>query len=115
LPGLYVNGQQTLGENIADVAGLAVAYAAYHQSLHGKPAPVIDGLSGDQRFFIAYAQSWRAKIRDAELRQRLATDVHAPDMIRAQAVRNMDGWYDSFNVKPGEQLYLTPDNRVKIW
>jgi putative endopeptidase len=115
LPGLYVNGQQTLGENIADVAGLAVAYAAYHQSLHGKPAPVIDGLTGDQRFFIAYAQSWRAKIRDAELRQRLATDVHAPDMIRAQAVRNMDGWYDSFNVKPGEKLYLAPDNRVKIW
>jgi putative endopeptidase len=115
LPGLYVNGEQTLGENIADVAGLAVAYAAYHKSLHGKPAPVIDGLTGDQRFFIAYAQSWRAKIRDAELRQRLATDVHAPDMIRAQAVRNIDGWYNAFNVKPGEKLYLTPDNRVKIW
>jgi putative endopeptidase len=115
LPGLYVNGAQTLGENIADVAGLAVAYAAYHKSLHGKPAPVIDGLTGDQRFFLAYAQSWRAKIRDAELRQRLATDVHAPDNIRAQAARNIDGWYDSFNVRPGEGLYLTPDNRVKIW
>lgn len=115
LPGLYVNGQQTLGENIADVAGLAVAYAAYHKSLNGKPAPVIDGLSGDQRFFIAYGQSWRAKIRDAELRQRLATDVHAPDNIRAQAVRNLDGWYDAFDVKSGEKLYLTPDNRVKIW
>lgn len=115
LPGLYVNGQQTLGENIADVAGLAVAYAAYHRSLHGKPAPVIDGLSGDQRFFIAYAQSWRAKIRDAELRERLATDVHAPDNIRAQAVRNLDGWYTSFDVKPGEKLYLTPEQRVKIW
>jgi putative endopeptidase len=115
LPGLYVNGQQTLGENIADVAGLAVAYAAYHKSLHGKPAPVIDGLTGDQRFFLAYAQSWRAKTRDAELRQRLATDVHAPDAIRAQAVRNIDGWYDSFQVQPGEKLYLTPDQRVKIW
>ena len=115
LPGLYVNGQQTLGENIADVAGLAVAYAAYHRSLHGKPAPVIDGLTGDQRFFLAYAQSWRAKTRDEELRQRLATDVHAPDSIRAQAVRNMDGWYDAFQVTPGQKLYLTPDNRVKIW
>ena len=115
LPGLYVNGQQTLGENIADVAGLAVAYAAYHKSLNGKPAPVIDGLTGDQRFFIAYAQSWRVKIREAELRQRLATDVHAPDNIRAQAVRNIDGWYGAFDVVPGEKLYLSPDNRVKIW
>lgn len=115
LPGMYVNGQQTLGENIADVAGLAVAYAAYHRSLNGKPAPVIDGLTGDQRFFIAYAQSWRAKIRDEELRQRLATDVHAPDNIRAQATRNIDGWYAAFDVKPGEKLYLVPDQRVKIW
>ena len=115
LPGLYVNGQQTLGENIADVAGLAVAYAAYHRSLHGKPAPVIGGLTGDERFFLAYAQSWRVKIRDAELRQRLSTDVHAPDNIRAQAVRNIDGWYAPFHVQPGQKLYLSPDNRVKIW
>ncbi|GLQ87498.1 M13 family metallopeptidase [Dyella flagellata] len=115
LPGLYVNGQQTLGENIADVAGLAIAYAAYHRSLHGKPAPVIDGLSGDQRFFIAYAQSWRSKVRDAALRQQLATDVHAPESIRAQAVRNLDGWYPAFEAKPGEKLYLSPDQRVKIW
>lgn len=115
LPGMYVNGQQTLGENIADVAGLAVAYAAYHRSLNGKPAPVIDGLTGDQRFFIAYAQSWRAKTRDEALRQQLATDVHAPEAIRAQAVRNIDGWYAAFDVKPGEALYLTPERRVKIW
>jgi putative endopeptidase len=115
LPGLFVNGQQTLGENIADVAGLAVAYAAYHRSLHGKPAPVIDGMTGDQRFFLAYAQSWRAKIRDEELRQRLATDEHAPDNFRAQTVRNIDGWYDAFKVQPGEKLYLSPDDRVKIW
>lgn len=115
LPGVYINGQQTLGENIADVAGLAVAYAAYHRSLHGKPAPVIDGLTGDQRFFLAYAQSWRVKIRDAELRQRLSTDVHAPDNIRAQAVRNIDGWYAPFDVQPGQKLYLSPDDRVKIW
>jgi putative endopeptidase len=115
LPGLHVNGQQTLGENIADVAGLAVAYAAYHRSLQGKPAPVIDGLTGDQRFFIAYAQSWRSKIRDAALRQQLATDVHAPESIRAQAVRNLDGWYPAFQVRPGEKLYLSPEQRVKIW
>jgi putative endopeptidase len=112
---LYVNGQQTLGENIADVAGLAVAYAAYQRSLHGKPAPVIGGLTGDERFFLAYAQSWRVKIRDAELRQRLSTDVHAPDNIRAQAVRNIDGWYAPFHVQPGQKLYLSPDDRVKIW
>jgi putative endopeptidase len=115
LPGLHVNGQQTLGENIADVSGLTVAYAAYHKSLGGKPAPVIDGLTGDQRFFLAFGQAWRSKIRDAALRQRLATDVHAPANFRAQTVRNIDGWYDAFDVKPGEKLYLAPDDRVKIW
>ena len=115
LPGLHVNGQQTLGENIADVSGLTAAYAAYHASLGGKPAPVIDGLSGDQRFFLAFGQAWRSKIRDAALRQRLATDVHAPAQFRALTVRNIDGWYQAFDVKPGEKLYLTPDQRVKIW
>jgi putative endopeptidase len=115
LPGLHVNGQQTLGENIADVSGLTVAYAAYHKSLGGKPAPEIDGLTGDQRFFLAFGQAWRSKIRDAALRQRLATDVHAPANFRALTVRNIDGWYDAFNVKPDEKLYLSPDDRVKIW
>jgi len=115
LPGLHVNGQQTLGENIADVSGLTAAYAAYHASLGGKPAPVIDGLSGDQRFFLAFGQAWRSKIRDAAQRQRLATDVHAPAEFRAQTVRNIDGWYTAFDVKPGEKLYLAPDDRVKIW
>ncbi|HKT29448.1 M13 family metallopeptidase [Dyella sp.] len=115
LPGLHVNGQQTLGENIADVSGLTAAYAAYHKSLGGKPAPVIDGLTGDQRFFLAFGQAWRSKIRDAALRQRLATDVHAPAQFRALTVRNIDGWYDAFDVKPGEKLYLAPDDRVKIW
>jgi putative endopeptidase len=115
LPGIHVNGQQTLGENIADVSGLTVAYAAYHKSLDGKPAPVIDGLTGDQRFFLAFGQAWRSKIRDAALRQRLATDVHAPANFRALTVRNIDGWYDAFSVKPGEKLYLAPDDRVKIW
>ena len=115
LPGLHVNGQQTLGEHIADVSGLTAAYAAYHASLGGKPAPVIDGLSGDQRFFLAFGQAWRSKIRDAAQRQRLATDVHAPAEFRAQTVRNIDGWYAAFDVKPGEKLYLAPDDRVKIW
>ncbi|GGA34389.1 M13 family metallopeptidase [Dyella nitratireducens] len=115
LPGLHVSGQQTLGENIADVSGLTAAYAAYHKSLGGKPAPVIDGLTGDQRFFLSFGQAWRSKIRDAALRQRLATDVHAPAQFRALTVRNIDGWYDAFDVKPGEKLYLAPDDRVKIW
>jgi putative endopeptidase len=115
LPGLHVNGQQTLGENIADVSGLTAAYAAYHKSLGGKPAPVIDGLTGDQRFFLAFGQSWRSKMRDAALRQRLATDVHAPAQFRALTVRNIDGWYEAFDVKPDQKLYLSPDQRVKIW
>ncbi|HUA80441.1 MAG TPA: M13 family metallopeptidase [Dyella sp.] len=115
LPGLHVNGKQTLGENIADVSGLTASYAAYHASLGGKPAPVIDGLTGDQRFFLAFGQAWRYKIRDAAQRQRLATDVHAPAQFRAQTVRNIDAWYDAYNVKPGDKLYLAPDDRVKIW
>ncbi|MHA6205402.1 M13 family metallopeptidase [Dyella soli] len=115
LPGLHVNGQQTLGENIADVSGLTIAYLAYHKSLGGKPAPVIDGLSGDQRFFLAFGQSWREKIRDAALRQRVIGNEHAPGRFRAQTVRNLDGWYDAFQPKPGEALYLDPAQRVKIW
>ncbi len=115
LPGLHVNGEQTLGENIADVSGLTIAYLAYHKSLGGKPAPVIDGLSSDQRFFLAYGQAWRSKIREAAQRQRLATDVHAPADFRAQTVRNLDPWYPAFKVKPGEKLYLAPKDRVKIW
>jgi putative endopeptidase len=115
LPGLHVDGQQTLGENIADVSGLTIAYLAYQKSLNGKPAPVIDGLTGDQRFFIAFGQAWRGKIRDAALRQRLATDVHAPGDFRAETVRNLDQWYPAFKVKSGEKLYLAPQDRVKIW
>ncbi len=115
LPGLYVNGKQTLGEDIADVSGLTASYRAYHLSLDGKPAPTIDGLTGDQRFFIAFGQAWRSKIRDAALRQRLATDVHAPAEFRAETVRNLDPWYKAFDVQPGQKLYLQPDQRVKIW
>ncbi|MDB5675128.1 MAG: family peptidase, partial [Sphingomonas bacterium] len=114
-PGLHLNGTQELGENIADVAGLTAAYEAYHTSLGGKPAPVIDGLTGDQRFFLAFAQGWRTKMRDKSLRGRIATDVHAPAMWRVQTVRNLDAWYQAFSVKPGQKLYLTPEQRVHVW
>ncbi|MGR4866334.1 M13 family metallopeptidase [Caulobacter sp. LARHSG274] len=114
-PDLAVNGKQTLSENIADVAGLAAALDAYHASLGGKPAPVIDGLSGDQRFFLAYAQSWLTYSRPAALRQALVTDGHAPAQYRALTVRNLDAWYAAFNIKPGDALYLPPEQRVKVW
>ena len=115
LPDLHINGQQTLGENIADLAGLQVAHDAYLKSLDGKPAPVIDGLSGDQRFFLAFAQIWRGKMRDQALRAQVIGNEHAPARYRAQTVRNIDPWYDAFTVKPGETLYLAPDQRVRIW
>ena len=114
-PGLNVNGKLSLSENIADVAGLAAAYDAYRASLGGKAAPVIGGFTGDQRFFIAYAQSWASKIRDEALRGRIATDGHAPGMYRALTVRNLDAWYRAFDVKPGDKLYLAPEQRVRIW
>ncbi len=114
-PGLRVNGKLTLGENIADVAGLAAAYDAYRASLGGKAAPVIEGFNGDQRFFIAYAQSWQTKMRDEALRARIATDGHAPGQYRALTVRNQDAWYKAFDVKPGDKLYLPPEQRVRVW
>ncbi|WP_434212899.1 M13 family metallopeptidase [[Pseudomonas] boreopolis] len=112
---LAVNGKLTLGENIADVAGLATAYDAYHLSLQGKPAPTLDGFTPDQRFFLGFAQAWRGKYRDAALRNAVLTDVHAPGRFRAQTVRNLDAWYPAFEVKEGQKLYLAPDQRVKIW
>jgi predicted metalloendopeptidase len=115
LPGLHVNGKLTLGENIADVAGLAASYDAYRASLGGKELPVIGGLTGDQRFFLAYAQSWAVKSRPETLRQIVLTNGHAPEQFRALTVRNLDAWYPAFNVKPGQKLYLAPDKRVKIW
>ncbi|HET7930305.1 MAG TPA: M13 family metallopeptidase [Rhodanobacteraceae bacterium] len=115
LPGLHVNGEQTLGEDIADISGLTIAYLAYHKSLDGKPAPVIDGLTGDQRFFLAFGQTWRSKMRDAALRQQVKTNVHAPAQFRAETVRNLDAWYHAFDVQPDARLYLKPDQRVKIW
>ena len=115
LPGMHIPGRLTLGENIADVAGLAAALDAYHTSLGGKPAPTIEGFTGDQRFFIAYAQAWATKMREATLRNRLATDGHAPGDYRALTVRNLDAWYDAFGVKEGDKLYLAPDQRVRVW
>jgi putative endopeptidase len=115
LPGLHLNGEQELGENIADLAGLEVAYQAYRKSLGGKEAPVIDGLTGDQRFFLAFAQSWRSKAREAALRAQVIGDGHAPGQFRARTVRNIDAWYDAFGVKQGQEMYLAPDDRVRIW
>ncbi len=114
-PDLAVNGKLTLGENIADVAGLQAAYDAYRASLGGKEAPVIDGFTGDQRFFIAFAQTWATKMRAEALRARVATDGHAPGMYRALTVRNLDAWYKAFNVQPTDKLYLAPEKRVRVW
>ncbi len=114
-PGAHVKGAFTLGENIGDLAGLAVALDAYHASLGGKPAPVIDGTSGDQRFFLGWAQVWRRNYREANLRQRLVTDPHAPSQYRADIVRNFDKWYDAFKPAPGGRIYIAPKDRVKIW
>jgi putative endopeptidase len=114
-PDLAVNGHQSLSENIADVAGLLAAYDAYRLSLHGAPDAVKDGFTGDQRFFISFAQSWRDKIRDEELRREIATDGHAPDQYRAATVRNLDAWYDAFPVRPPQKLYLAPKDRPRIW
>jgi putative endopeptidase len=114
-PDLAVKGQQTLGENIADLAGLTAAYDAYKLSLHGKPAPVVQGMSGDQQFFVSFAQSWRSKSREPAMRNRILTDGHAPAEYRASTVRNVDTWYRAFGVKPGERLYLAPADRVRVW
>ena len=114
-PDLAVKGQQTLGENIADVAGLSAAYDAYHQALAGKQAPMVEGFTGDQQFFISFAQFWRQKSREPSLRNQILTDGHAPDEYRASTVRNLDPWYRAFAVKSGETLYLAPDDRVRVW
>jgi predicted metalloendopeptidase len=116
LPGLFVNGASTLGENIGDLGGLNMAYNAYRISLKGQEPPVIDGLTGDQRFFLSWAQVWRAKYREGVMREQLLSDVHSPAYFRVNgAVRNMEAWYQAFNVQPGDKLYLPPEQRVSIW
>jgi len=114
-PDLAINGKQTLAENIADVAGISAAYDGYRASLAGKPAPRQDGFSADQQFFIAFGQNWATKERDEAMRTQVMTDPHSPGEYRAATVRNIDAWYAAFDVKPGEQLYLAPDQRVRIW
>ena len=114
-PDLNLNGRQTLGENIADVAGLQASYDGFHASLHGKEAPIQDGFTGDQQFFLAFGQNWKSKAREAALRGQVMTDGHSPGEFRAATVRNLDAWYPAFDVKPGEKLYLAPPDRVKIW
>jgi putative endopeptidase len=115
LPGMHVNGKLTMGENVADLAGLTTAHDAYLASLGGKAPPVIDGFTADQRFYLGWAQVWRRNYREANLRQRLLTDPHSPSEQRANIVRNMDPWYQAFEVQPGQKLYLAPADRVRIW
>jgi putative endopeptidase len=111
-----VNGQLTLGENIGDLSGLAVAHKAYQISLNGQPAPVIDGFTGDQRFYLGWGQIWARKYREDELRKRLLTDPHSPSEYRCNGiVRNMVDFQNAFDVKAGDKLYLPPDQMVKIW
>ncbi len=114
-PDLAVHGKQTLSENIADLAGIAASYDAYRISLGGTDAPTIDGFSGDQQFFLSFGQIWRTKYREPALRQRVLTDGHSPGEYRAFTVRNIDAWYVSFDVQPGERLYLSPADRVRVW
>ncbi|HWE99068.1 MAG TPA: M13 family metallopeptidase [Caulobacteraceae bacterium] len=117
IPGVHIKGQLTLGENLGDLGGLEAAYAAYRRYIarHGEP-PVIDGYTGDQRFFLAYAQSWQGKQREGALRVQLLSNPHSPDAYRVNGiVRNMDAWYAAFDVKPGDALYLPPDQRVHVW
>ncbi|NIK87051.1 putative endopeptidase [Rhizomicrobium palustre] len=116
LPDVHINGDLTLGENIADLGGLTLALAAYRASLGGKPAPVIDGLTGDQRVFLGWAQAWRGKLRDDAIKRQVASDPHSPRRFRVDGVvRNLDDWYQAFGVKPGEKLYVPPEDRVRIW
>ena len=116
LPGLHINGKLTMGENIGDLSGVAIALKAYHASLGGKKAPVLDGFTGDQRFFLAFAQIWRAKYRDGQLRQQILSNPHSPPHFRVWGpTRNNAAWYDAFDVKPGDKMYLPPEQRVTLW
>jgi putative endopeptidase len=116
IDGMTINGEFTSGENIGDLGGLGIAYAAYRLSLGGREAPVIDGFTGDQRFFLGYAQTWRVKARDEEIKRRLTIDPHSPPKFRVNgAAVNVDAFYTAFDVKEGDGMYLPPEERVKIW
>jgi putative endopeptidase len=111
-----VRGGQTMGENIADLGGILLALDAYRASLHGEPALVLDGYTGDQRLFLSWAQVWRAKYRLEALKQQTTVDTHSPPRFRVDGpLRNVDAWYDAFGVNPGDKLYLKPEERVRIW
>jgi len=115
-PGVFINGDFTMGENIGDMSGLEVAYDAYKMSLNGKPPPVIDGLTGDQRFFLAFAQAWRGKQREDSIKTQVASDPHSPRRFRVIGpLRNLDAWYAAFGVEPGSKFYIPADKRVRIW
>ena len=116
VPGLHVNGKLTMGENIGDLSGLAISLQAYHYSLNGKPAPVRDGFTGDQRYFLGFAQIWRSKSSEASIRRQVLSNPHSPSHWRVIGpARNVDAWYDAFNVKPGDKYYLAPNARVRLW
>jgi putative endopeptidase len=116
LPGLHVNGKLTMGENIGDLSGLAISLQAYHFSLNGKPAPVIDGFTGDQRYFLGYAQIWRSKSSEASTRRQILSNPHSPSHFRVVGpTRNVDAWYEAFNVKSDDKNYLPSDKRVHLW
>jgi putative endopeptidase len=113
---VFINPDLTMGENIGDMSGLEVAYEAYKISLAGKPSPVIDGLTGDQRFFLAFAQAWRGEQRDDAIKTQVASDPHSPRRYRVIGpLRNLDAWYTAFNVQPGTKFYIPPEKRVRIW
>ncbi|HKP34990.1 MAG TPA: M13 family metallopeptidase [Sphingomicrobium sp.] len=115
-PGVFINGALTMGENIGDMSGLEVAYEAYKMALNGKPAPVVDGLTGDQRFFLAFAQAWRGKQREDAIKTQVASDPHSPRRFRIIGpLRNLDAWYDAFQITPDSKFYIPPDKRVRIW
>jgi putative endopeptidase len=116
LPGLHVNGELTLGENIGDLGGLSIAYKAYRIALAGRPSPAIDGLSGEERLFAGWAQIWRSKYREAEARRRIMVDPHAPPLFRVNIpVSNVPGFYEAFDVGPADRMYRAPAERVQIW
>jgi putative endopeptidase len=115
-PGVFINGEFTMGENIGDMSGLEVAYEAYKIALNGKPAPVIDGLTGEQRFFLAFAQAWRGEQRDDAIKTQVASDPHSPRRYRIIGpLRNLDAWYDAFKIGADSKFYIPPEKRVRIW